>query len=201
MVITPAIASASKNESKTKDKKYVETSWEYNGVMITVHTYKKLSDKEKKVYEKDVSNHIKSNSSSDEVVIMAPVTDGPSFTLIGGENKTFNNTQTYSTISSIVGAVVGYYVFPASLAGSVSGSVATGYATNWIMDYFNIRTIEYTKVRLGMSYSSYYGYYTYINSVVRYSDSSFSTPTEVQYWDTGVKCSDEQLAQYGLQNP
>ncbi|TJY39606.1 hypothetical protein E5161_18710 [Cohnella pontilimi] len=124
---------------------------------------------------------------------------GPSYTLVYSEYKTFDNSYVYSAIFSAVTFIVTKKV-PALEAKSVGGSVATGLVTQWIQNKLGLGN-TYVQVRQGISYNTYYKMYTYVESVIWYTNNSYITPIDVYYSDTLVRVPDDVLALHGLKNP
>lgn len=197
-----------KNETSNKS---TETSWNYHGIKLTVHSEYPLSYADKEKYEQlTVSQGLvkvarfspKDNmgyggGGSQEFV---PTPDF-SFTLFNQQNKIFDNTYSWTSIYAAIGATIVYIAVPASYGAQLAGGVAMANLTTYINNKLGISSFIYSKIRLGTAYNSYWGYYEYIESLVRYSGSSFSTPIEVIYEPTGTKVPDETLALYGLRNP
>ncbi|MFB6365287.1 hypothetical protein ACFCP7_14620 [Paenibacillus elgii] len=126
---------------------------------------------------------------------------GSSFTLIAEKTETFDNTL----VNGVVSATLSYLFTKVTKldvvkdkAGYIIGfSALTGYINSKLSDH----RLVYAKIRLGISYNSYLGYYEYVESIVQYTNSSFNTPKDVYYVQTGTKVPDDVLAQYNLRNP
>ncbi len=119
------------------------------------------------------------------------------FTLIDQQRKTFDNTYTYAGIYGAIGGIIGSFL-PGG-AGAVGA--ATGIAATWVNNKLGVQQIVYTQVRLGLNFNDSLNYYEYVQSVVQFSSSNFSSPTDVTFVRTGEKVSDSILANYGLKNP
>ncbi|MDO3680135.1 hypothetical protein [Paenibacillus ehimensis] len=128
-------------------------------------------------------------------------TDGGSFTLMNETRKVYDNSYDYSAIYGSLGTLISGLVLPSALGWQVAGGGATSVGATWINNKLGIRNTVYVKVRVGISFNTYYNYYEYVESVTHYNDGSFSTPIDTWYGQTGVRVPDDILARYGLKNP
>ncbi|UKS26627.1 hypothetical protein LOZ80_34800 [Paenibacillus sp. HWE-109] len=129
-----------------------------------------------------------------------PVPDG-SYTLVGESyDSTFVNGQTSiaigASIKVLLDGIAARYKIKGFWVSGTTGAIGTSIA-------FQLNSLPkvYYKFRLGISYNDTLKYYEYVNASVEYPDSSYSTPKNVSYWNTGTKVPDETLALYGLKNP
>lgn len=125
---------------------------------------------------------------------------GPSFTLMGERTEIFDNTMTYGTLYGMIGSGIAYLVVPTSLGWALAGGAGTGALTTYVNNLLGIKQILYTKIRVGLSWNSYLGYYEYVESIVRYTNNSLITVDDVYYVQTGTRVPDDVVRLYGL-NP
>ncbi|TGV17922.1 hypothetical protein EN829_046975 [Mesorhizobium sp. M00.F.Ca.ET.186.01.1.1] len=126
---------------------------------------------------------------------------GASFTLIAEKTETFDNTAVNAAVSSVLSFLFGKVTKLDKVKDSAGKIIGLSTIAAYINGKLSDHRFVYANVRLGISFNSYLGYYEYVESVVHYKDSSFSTPIDVYYAQTGTKVPDDVLAMYGLRNP
>lgn len=198
-------------ETQQKEFKGLKkASWQYKGLTISVYGDHPISNADKKRFEKMTDDQGFTGSlyqpvsgamqSSTPQSIIDPG-DGSGFTLFSNQNKTFDNSFTYNAIYGAVGYIFSVIAVPASYGWQLSTAAGVGGISNSVFNWLGINTYVYTNVRLGTAYSSYKGYYEYIQSQTRFAYANYTSPTTVEYYQTGTPVPADTLASYGLRNP
>ncbi|WP_088834466.1 hypothetical protein [Paenibacillus tyrfis] len=123
-----------------------------------------------------------------------------SWTTVHDQNRIFDNTYEYLAIGAAVKIAMDYVFKGAKITGTwTSGSTTliAGVVTKAVADLSQNQYV-YSKLRLGISWNSYYGYYEYVNAVTFYTDGSFSRPKTTHYAPTGTRVDNEVLKSFGL---
>ena len=126
---------------------------------------------------------------------------GASFTLIAEKTETFDNTAVNAVVSAVLSVLFGKVTKLDKVKDSTGKLIGLTAIAGYINGKLSDHRLVYANVRLGISFNSHLGYYEYVESVVHYKDSTFSTPKDVFYTQTGTKVPDDVLAMYGLRNP
>lgn len=142
---------------------------------------------------------VSNNANAAPIINYSIPTPDASYTVVNAEYKTFDNSYFYSAIFSAISFIVTKKM-PALEAKSAGTAAATGVITQWIQNKLGASN-TYVQVRQGISFNSYYNYYTYVESVIWYTNDSYITPIDVYYADTLTRVPDDVLKLYNLKNP
>ncbi|MCM3273643.1 hypothetical protein [Paenibacillus elgii] len=123
--------------------------------------------------------------------------DEGSFTLVGEEKTTYDNRYINGGIAASVKIFLDVIAKRTGTTRSWTGGTTSAIA-GWIAIYLSDHSYHHVSIRTGISWNSYLGYYEYVNSLVTYSDGSFTRPINVQYTGTGTRVPKDVLKAYGL---
>jgi len=171
---TITMVCADGNGQNMKKTQYV---YKYNGINITSNV--KLSKDELKELMSDTMKRIKNNSGNNNGEVNPTFVpsdpEGNSILVAGPSYRVYDN----SDVQIVAGATVGWIVskIPAPIQSTYLGYVAVAWMTAKV-DGIND---TYVGAWVSKSYSTYDEMYKYYSTLVHFSNSTYSTPIDVQY--------------------
>ncbi|MFB6367451.1 hypothetical protein ACFCP7_26075 [Paenibacillus elgii] len=128
-----------------------------------------------------------------------PGPDG-SWTTVTEQAKIFDNTVEYVIVGAAVKIAFDYFFKGIKKTGTWTSGTTTAISSIIMKGVSELAQNQYVyvKLRLGISWNSYYGYYEYVNAATFYTDGSFSRPTKTAYEPTGTRVDNEVLKSFGL---
>jgi hypothetical protein len=181
----------SKQKGTKESKK--DNTWNYKGVNIHVITDQELNTEDKKKFEVDVEHDlnknkdqgtIKEDSIKDNGTYYVP-NDSSATTITGPSYKTHDNTVTNFVIETAVRGVSAYSLKTVNSPVWLQGTVQTwlGYVSGYLI---------YVGYKTSKAYNSTYDYNEIYETLVFYTYSNYTSPTDVYYYGTG-----QNAASYG----
>lgn len=170
---TVTMVCADGNSQNTKETQY---TYKYNGINVTSNV--KLSKHELEELMSDTMKRIKNGSNNNAEVnptFVPSDPEGNSILIAGPSYRVYDN----SDVQIVAGATVAWIVskIPAPIQSSYLGYVAIG----WMTAKVDAIKDTYVGAWVSKSYSTYDEMYKYYSTLIHFSDSTYSTPIDVQY--------------------
>jgi hypothetical protein len=184
--IFPFGGSASANEPTSLNNKYLKSSELIDGETFYTYKYKGVEISGNSVLTEEQTEGILSSIKKKEKepkdvdggisTYYVPVPEFPGYIVDGPYKRHYDNSDVRFTAEAVT-AWVGTKI-PAWISKNAFLNFAFNRLTGWANNIEDTYAVTY----ITKAYSDYHGLYEYYGTLVHYTDSSYSTPKEVQYY-------------------